>query len=47
MTPDKPKANAVAVVGDRILAFGSLKELEQAVGGQTYTVKESSIFLKY
>ena len=40
MNPDKPKANAVAVVGDRILAVGSLKELEQAAGGQTYTVNK-------
>ena len=40
MNPDKPTANAVAVVGDRILAVGSLKELEQAAGGQTYTVNK-------
>jgi len=34
----KPTVQAVAVVGDRILATGSLDELEAAVGRQPYTV---------
>ena len=32
LDPDKPQAEAVAVVGDRILAAGSLDELKQAAG---------------
>jgi predicted amidohydrolase YtcJ len=39
LNPDKPTANAVAVVGDRILAVGSLDELKTAAGKQPYTVK--------
>lgn len=35
---EKPKATAVAVVGDRILAVGSLEELTTAAGEQPYTV---------
>ncbi|MBS2211988.1 amidohydrolase [Carboxylicivirga mesophila] len=35
---EKPKATAVAVVGDRILAVGSLEELTAAAGEQPYTV---------
>ena len=38
LNPDKPKAAAVAVVGDKILAVGSLDELKAAVGEQEYTV---------
>lgn len=38
LDPDKPEANAVAVVGDRILAVGALDELIASVGKQTYTL---------
>ncbi len=41
MDPKKPNANAVAVVGDRILAVGSLNDLKQAAGEQPYTVDET------
>ncbi|MCP4396302.1 MAG: amidohydrolase, partial [bacterium] len=41
MDPNNSEANAVAVVGDRILAAGSLKKLEQAVEGQPYTVDKT------
>ncbi len=34
----RPSAQAVAVVGDRILATGTLDELKAAVGPQPYTV---------
>jgi len=42
LDPDKPKANAVAVVGERILAVGSLGQLKAAAGKQPYTV--SNVF---
>jgi predicted amidohydrolase YtcJ len=38
LDPEKPTVEAVAVVGDRILATGSLDELEAASGKQPYTV---------
>jgi predicted amidohydrolase YtcJ len=38
LDPAKPTAEAVAVVGDRILAAGSLDELKAAAGKQPYTV---------
>lgn len=38
LNPDKPKATAVAVVGNRILAVGSLDELKAAAGDQKYKV---------
>src|SRR5512147_2913137 len=38
LDPEKPTAQAVAVVGDRILAVGSLDELKAAAGKQPYTV---------
>lgn len=38
LNPDKPKATAVAVVGKKILAVGSLDELKAAAGDQKYTV---------
>jgi predicted amidohydrolase YtcJ len=41
LDPNKPKAGAVAVVGDRILAVGSLEELKKAAGDQPYTVDNS------
>ena len=41
LDPDKPSATAVAVVGDRILAVGSLDELKAAAGNQRYTVDKT------
>lgn len=38
LNPDKPKATAVAVVGDKILAAGSLEQLKAAAGDQPYKV---------
>ncbi len=38
MNPNKPKATAVAVTGDRIIAVGSLDELKAQSEGQAYTV---------
>ena len=38
LDPARPTAQAVAVVGDRILAVGSLDELKAAAGPQPYTV---------
>ncbi|MBN9690589.1 MAG: hypothetical protein J0M24_10145 [Verrucomicrobia bacterium] len=38
LDPAKPKAEAVAVVGDRILAVGALEELKAGVGEQPYIV---------
>ena len=38
LDPAKPKAEAVAVVGDRILAVGSLDEMKEAVTGRPYSV---------
>jgi predicted amidohydrolase YtcJ len=38
LDPEKPTAEAVAVVGDRILAVGSLDELRTAAGAQPHTV---------
>lgn len=38
LDPAKPTAQAVAVVGDRILAVGSLDELKKAAGDQPYSV---------
>lgn len=38
LDPNKPKADAVAVVGDRILAVGSLDDLKKAAGDQPFTV---------
>ncbi len=41
LDPSKPTASAVAVQGDRILAVGTLDEMEAAVGSQPYTVNRS------
>jgi predicted amidohydrolase YtcJ len=41
LNPAKPHATAVAVLGDRILAVGSVEELEAAAGGQPYVVDET------
>lgn len=38
LDPAKPTVDAVAVVGDRILATGTLEELKSAAGGQPYRV---------
>ena len=38
LDPDKPTAEAVAVVGDRILATGSLDAMKAAAGSQPYRV---------
>lgn len=38
LDPDKPQADAVAVVGDRILAVGSLEDLKKAAGDQPFIV---------
>jgi len=38
LDPEKPTVEAVAVVGDRILATGSLDELKAAAGEQPYTL---------
>lgn len=42
LDPAKPTARAVAVVGDRILATGSIEELKAAAGMQPYTL--STVF---
>ena len=41
LDPDKPSATAVAVLGDRILAVGSVDELKSAAAGQPYVVDET------
>ncbi len=38
LDPAKPTAQAVAVVGDRILATGTLAELKTAAGDQKYSI---------
>jgi hypothetical protein len=41
LDPLRPQATAVAVLGDRILAVGTVEELEAAAGGQPYVVDET------
>ncbi len=41
LDPDKPSATAVAVLGDRILAVGSVEDLKSAAAGQPFTVDET------
>jgi hypothetical protein len=41
LDPDKPSATAVAVLGDRILAVGSVDELKAAAGGQPFVIDET------
>jgi predicted amidohydrolase YtcJ len=41
MDPARPRAEAVAVVGDRIAAVGGRAELEALAGGQAYRVDET------
>ncbi|MBN8998545.1 MAG: amidohydrolase [Rhizobiales bacterium] len=38
---DKPSATAVAILGDRILAVGSVDELTRAADGQPYVIDET------
>lgn len=40
LDPKRPTAEAVAVVGDRILATGALAELKAVIGDQKFTVDE-------
>ncbi|WPB83711.1 amidohydrolase [Sediminicoccus rosea] len=41
LDPDKPSATAVAILGDRIVAVGSVAELQAAANGQPYRVDET------
>jgi len=41
LDPAKSKAEAVAVVGDRILAVGTLAELKAAIGNQEFAIDET------
>ena len=41
LDPAKPAASAVAVLGDRILAVGSVEELKAAAAGQPYVVDDT------
>ncbi|MBL8821648.1 MAG: amidohydrolase [Planctomycetia bacterium] len=41
LDPTKPKADAVAVVGSRILATGTLEEMKAAIGKQPFTIDET------
>ncbi|WP_315707071.1 MULTISPECIES: amidohydrolase [unclassified Bradyrhizobium] len=41
LDPARPSATAVAVLGDRILAVGSLEELKAAAGGQPYIIDDT------
>ncbi|MFN3189142.1 MAG: amidohydrolase [Aureliella sp.] len=41
LDPAHPQVEAVAVVGDRVLATGTLAELKVAAGNQKYTVNET------
>lgn len=41
LDPARPKAEAVAVVGDRILATGTLAELKAVIGDQEFAVDDS------
>lgn len=40
LDPERPTTEAVAVVGERILATGTLAELQAAIGDQKFTVDE-------
>jgi hypothetical protein len=41
LDPDRPSATAVAVLGDRILAVGSVDDLKAAAGGQPYVIDDT------
>lgn len=41
LDPDRPSATAVAVLGDRILAVGSVDEMKGAADGQPYDIDET------
>ena len=43
LDPAKPTAQAVAVVGDRILATGTLAELKTAAGDQKYSIDNTFV----
>ncbi|MCH2214803.1 MAG: amidohydrolase [Flavobacteriales bacterium] len=43
LDPDRPLAKAVAVVGNKVLATGSLEELKKAAGDQPYTINNTLI----
>lgn len=41
LDPNKPSATAVAVLGERVLAVGSVDELKSAAGGRPYAIDET------
>lgn len=41
LDPDRPSARAVAVLGDRILAVGSVDDLKAAADGQPYVIDDT------
>ncbi|CAH1668962.1 amidohydrolase [Chelatococcus asaccharovorans] len=41
LDPDKPSTTGVAVLGDRILAVGSVDELQSVAGGQPYVIDDT------
>jgi predicted amidohydrolase YtcJ len=41
LDPDRPTATAVAALGDRILAVGSVEGLKTAVGVQPYVIDDT------
>ena len=41
LDPDRPSATAVAVLGDRILAVGSVDDLRTAASGQPYEIDDT------
>lgn len=41
LDPQRPSATAIAVVGDRILATGTLEELQASAGDQPYMIDET------
>ena len=45
MDESAPEATAVAVIGNKITAVGSLKQVKQKLGGQSYDVVDTFIDL--
>lgn len=43
LDPERPSATAVAVLGDRILAVGSVDDLKAAAGGQPYAIDDTFV----
>ena len=41
LDPARPTADAVAIVGDRILATGTIEELKRTAGGQPYVIDDT------